>query len=196
MADYVTEDEVLAAWAAFESIQAVRRATLLTAASRRVDQYCRRTFEYSAAITETLDGDGSPVLYLSRPPVVSIASITVEGTALDNTNADAWKFKSLSGEVRRGTGRVPMWSGDRWPEGLDNITVVYAGGYQTIPDVVKEATILTLQSLASTNGTSSSFRREKLGTDYEYEQSEEMIANPTPPQVKLMLNPYRLRYIS
>ena len=78
---------------------------------------------YSASITEKFDGDRTEDLFLSRSPVVSVTSVTEDGTALTEGNNQDYVLYSNLGRLRK-IGRE-KWSAAK----LQNITVVYSAGY-------------------------------------------------------------------
>lgn len=92
--------------------------------------------KYSASITEKFDGDRTEDLFLSRSPVVSVTSVTEDGTALTEGNGDDYVLYANLGRLRK-VGR------ERWSNAkLQNITVVYSAGYSdsegTAEDVPKD----------------------------------------------------------
>lgn len=78
---------------------------------------------YSSSITETFDGDRTEDLFLSRSPVVSVTSVTEDGTTLTQGNDQDYVLYSKLGRLRK-IGRE-KWSAAK----LQNITVVYSAGY-------------------------------------------------------------------
>lgn len=63
-----------------------------TAINKKIDQasaaivrYCGREFA-KEDVTETLPGDGSNTLLLTRTPIISVTSLSYKGTALDTAN--------------------------------------------------------------------------------------------------------------
>jgi hypothetical protein len=161
MADLVTEAEVTAAWAGFADLAANERAALIAAASTAVEDHCGRTFA-SAATTESLDGPGLSRVWLSRRPVVSILSVTVNGETL---GADDYDFDPATGELYRGDGRTDPRHVQGFPRGRRNVTVVYTAGYATVPAPVKRATILVAKTLADQTQFTQTLQTEQLG-DY------------------------------
>ena len=78
---------------------------------------------YTASITEKFDGDKTEDLFLSRSPVVSVTSVTEDGTTLSEGNSNDYVLYSNIGRLRK-VGKN-KWSAVR----LQNITVVYTAGY-------------------------------------------------------------------
>lgn len=101
---------------------------LITACTSAMDAITSRNLA-AATYTEKLDGQasgwGKTNLYLKNHPINSVTSVSIDGAA-----------------VPAGTGTGPGWYlvddmvqlvGYAATEGQGNVTVVYNGGYQTIP---------------------------------------------------------------
>ena len=87
--------------------------------------------EYDASITEKFDGKEKTHLFLKVVPVVSVTSVTEDGFSLTEGNdKDYVAYLEEGFLVKTGKSR---WSDAR----MQNVTVVYAAGYSTIPDVIK-----------------------------------------------------------
>lgn len=80
--------------------------------------------EADAARTETHDPTWTDELWVERPPIRAVTSVTVDGTALSLSDTSGYLWYE-SGRLLR-TGHV--WSSD--PQG---IVVVYDAGYATVP---------------------------------------------------------------
>lgn len=126
---------------------------LIDSAQAEIERLCGRTaggFE-SASFTEVFDGDGSQTLRVSNGPISSITSITVGNSDPVTLSADSYTFKdrTISRLPFNGGGSFvsrdgwgdPLPIGSRSPcfdEGVQNVTVVYTGGYATVPDDLKQ----------------------------------------------------------
>lgn len=80
------------------------------------------------SFTQTLSGRGERSLLLSRRPVISVTSVTVDGVALASTDYSV----TPHGVLTRTAGR--------WPSGVDNIVVVYVAGRSVVPAGVLDGT--------------------------------------------------------
>jgi hypothetical protein len=89
----------------------------------RFDRECNRTF-LKGDYTETFDG-GAMWLLLDAYPVVSIASVSIGGTALAS---DGYTLNAKRGRLGYGDGD------SRWPEQMQSIDVAYTGGYVAAGD--------------------------------------------------------------
>lgn len=185
MADLITTSELTAAVPSLTGRADL--AQLVTAASLAVERYCGRTFA-QATLTETHNGRNRSRLWLKRRPVVSVASVTINGTALDNTTSDAWTFQPETGELRRGNGHDAEPFAPWFPWGLQNIVVTYTGGYSPIPADVKQATILWARHLADATKASGLYQSEAIG-DYSYTLAS-LDAQAGPPVALALLAPY------
>ena len=92
--------------------------------------------KYTATITEIFDGDKTEDLFLSRSPIISVTSVTEDGTALTSGNDNDYVVYAKLGRLRK-VGKE-KWSSAK----IQNITVVYAAGYSdsegTAEDVPKD----------------------------------------------------------
>lgn len=93
----------------------------------RFDEHLGRTLLRGASVTELHDGGGL-FLYLARFPVEAIASVHVsddqEWDANSLLESTDYRLSAARGKLGYGIeGATP------WPGGLQNIRVVYAGGY-------------------------------------------------------------------
>ncbi len=101
------------------------------AASAELEQLTSRIF-VTRTVTDTLDGQGRPDLWLSRRPIVSVTSVTMDGALVDPGRY----------VVDATLGRLRMPAGS-WTVGIANLVAVYSAGYgaqgaATLPvDVVR-----------------------------------------------------------
>ncbi len=130
---------------------------LLDAAVAQVRRACGRDLDTGfekATRTETLDGSGGQTVQLAEWPVSSITSVSLiddsgDTTALASTDYRVNTKNGILFRVGSQYGWYPsdVWGpmtgaeyGDapRWPEGFQNISVVYSGGYDVgagdVPD--------------------------------------------------------------
>lgn len=93
----------------------------------RFDGHCSRKFLYSAAEVEFMDGNRFS-LALRRFPIESVSTVHVDTDQLWETDtlldSDGYRVNKAQGLVFYGTSE-----GKRWPAGLQNIRVVYSGGF-------------------------------------------------------------------
>lgn len=107
-------------------------ADCINVASDQIEQFLRRSLA-AATVTDALDGTGTSLLSLSRPPVTSVTSVTEGGRVLD---ASEYQVDSAgSGLIRIGLGGGTAF----WTPGRSNIVVVFVGGFSPIPTRFRHA---------------------------------------------------------
>lgn len=184
MSDLVSVADVVAAWPDFASLDAGEQSSLIEAASRYVKDYTQRAF-LRTTYTEYLSGDGTKDLRLSHYPVLSVSSVTVDGT----TETD-YVLLPDEGILVRGDSTDDPAGSIGWDRGTRNIVVTYIGGEILVPEPVKRAVILMAKELQQ-RIDAGAMRREKLG-DYEYEMAgqEVTVYGRVPSVVAMLLAPY------
>jgi hypothetical protein len=146
VADFATSAE-LADFLGRESftdpVEVRQAALVLKLASGEIRAWTRQTIDYVANDTIVLAGSYGPALRLPEQPVVSVSSVKVDDQTLaptDYTLACGTLFygsaESTWGYQGASTRQPVNWGG---PD--SKITVVYAHGFQTVPDVVKLVTL-------------------------------------------------------
>ncbi|MCC6670401.1 MAG: hypothetical protein IT458_05025 [Planctomycetes bacterium] len=169
--------------------------SLLARVSAMVDRYCNRTIEAPVGdVTEYYDGSGCPDLFVLRYPIVSVTSVHVDA-------ARAWGAATLiasSSYATDAAGRIRLLPsasvpdlGVRgvFPEGVQNVRVVYVGGYTTVPEDLKEAAILWCSAIFA--------KRRKLGVlstsigAYSVTYGQASVTAPMPAEVRMVLDRYR-----
>lgn len=146
-------------------------------ASAALERHCGRKFQ-KASVTEKLKGTGTRELLLSRTPIVSITSVTLDEDVLD---ADDYEIEDAEvGILSRSNG----WPADEercigiaWTPipgtGERNIAVAYVGGYVlpndagtcTLPPDLERACIETVKSMSAAQLRDPAVSSEQLG-DY------------------------------
>lgn len=106
--------------------------------------------------TERYDGMGSPYIALRNTPVTSVTSVAIIAPDESSTTlaASDYYIEASAGILHRRAdslseygwtsylGEGPAMNRDRlpkWPEGRQNVSVVYTGGHATIPDSLTAA---------------------------------------------------------
>lgn len=191
----------------------VQRA--VTAASRAVARYCGRPFE-RATVTEYPAGYGRPLLLLDRAPIISIASVTEGGTAVDAAGFESLGAMADSGLVlRRGgvwmdtgayMGRITYGPADNVGRS-DGIAVTYTAGYVTpgqkalnaalvvtLPEDVQEAAVLVAAGMLRRRAIDPNVASEGLGDwSVSYRAA---LPSLVLPEVESVLAPYRSLRVS
>ena len=160
---------------------------VLDSASAEIRRWCGRdetTGFSSATRTEYYDGNDEITIQLREFPITSITSVTIryaDGTteALDSTTYRANTITGLLARIDASRGRFVSMRSDlqvsmgtflpepRFPQGFANITVVYVGGYSTIPSDLQMACMRMSDIMWSARGRDPTLTSEKIG-DYSY----------------------------
>lgn len=187
--DLVTTPEVLARWPKFSSYSSDVQAALISDCSALIQKQTRITFAVTQ-YTELIDGKNYPRIWVSNKPIVAIIGVSVNEEPLDTTQGWDYIFDPLQGEILRGIGqydpRFAVW----WPAGRRNIEVVYTAGYNPIPDDVKRATVITMQSYAALMNVSMTYKSESIG-DYNYTLADLPSFNNIPAPAMAILGNYQ-----
>ncbi len=116
---------------------------LLARAKAHCETYCGREFD-EATVEET--HDGGEVIFVKRPPIVSVSSIEVDGDALDS---DEYYVYTNYVRIKRKTPYEIETMGPDW-EKPQQVTITYTGGYSdadgthiSIPAELKEIVLET-----------------------------------------------------
>jgi hypothetical protein len=162
-------------------------AQILGWVSSDIRAYCGRAdsngFE-TATRTEYHGGTDDGTIQLTEWPITSITSITqtYAGGSTQVLDSGTYRVDAASGLVSRidvVRGRFASYNstylgqgGDfqpspRFEEGFNNYTVVYVGGYATIPGALQKATCLLADILFNGRGRDSSIQSETIG-QYSY----------------------------
>ena len=114
-------------------------AELVERISAIMAKRCHRTFEFEANLTEFYDGDGlSRELVVRRYPIVSVTSLYDDP---DRTYTSATLIAGTDYTVDNEWGIIRL-DGFRFLKGLQNIKVVYDGGYKVVPQDLERAALI------------------------------------------------------
>ncbi len=180
--------------------------TLIAQASDAIRKFCGRKFERET-ITETLPGTGTTRLWLTRTPISSITSVTVDNATVasdeytiedseaglllrhDDGSPPAPKSWALPGMLQWGLSRVPVKE-----SGSNNITIAYISGYllpsedgRDLPEDIERACIDTVKALYQGRKDSGRVKSQKIGDAAETINIETGLS----PNAELLLDPWR-----
>lgn len=127
--DYLADPAELAVWLGVPETDGKLLAAL-AAASRRFRGAVRHPVTLVVDDVVILDGTGSGSVLLPAAPVVAVASVELEGTALTAGTDFAW---SADGFLRR--------LGCPWPCTLRCLEVIYSHGNELVPEDVQEVVL-------------------------------------------------------
>lgn len=187
MADLITYARAIES-PAIAAADAALIASLITAASAAIETYCGREFT-STVRTEDYDGDGDKYLLLRAWPLTSVTSITItedDGTTYSIAAADLTLNEEV-GEIRV---KSVLTTSDfaYFPSGYQNISVVYTGGYATIPADIQQACVHLIETMLAANQQAGDVTSEKLG---DYAVTFAATDKGLPSLVRLLLARYR-----
>lgn len=181
MADLVTTAEYKAINGITTSDLDTVIGLMIDSASTMIRRYCGRDlttgFE-GASRTQVYDGNGYKELQLTEWPVTSITSVTLvqdDGSTSALTATD-YRVEGATGRLRRlgaATGRfasstwgevtTPGWGWEPgWDDGFQNWSVVYTGGYSTIPDDLKWACYRLIDWMMASRRTNPTLQSESI----------------------------------
>lgn len=178
---------------------------LLDAAEQAIRDYCNRPDGWTQAeITERIDGGGVNTFTVNNVPVASspapVVTVYYSNTVTETVSSSLYRFDGNSGEFRFIADNVlrfeyghdygDMYAYPAWPEGFQNIQVVYTGGYATIPAALTQAAKdMTLWLYWNRRGNKD-MQSESIGA-YSYTRWTPQPGQTLPPQVASLLDPYR-----
>lgn len=135
---------------------------------------------------ETVDGKDTPAIYVRGFPLISVTSITVNDAALS------------SAAYRVTPERIVMKNGDRFPRGLQNVTVTYSAGFSTMPEVFKQAMRMAVKAIYSAKSVDPNIAGESVPGVYSVTYAMGQGAGRTgisagtmPLNAQIMLDPFR-----
>lgn len=134
---------VSADWPAFVGLAEVKQHLNIAASNTTHDEELRGFVLSASAVvedivgtvarktyTETYSGRGDTAILLRHRPVLSVTSVTVNGSAVTDFSVNAHGILS----------RASAYSALTWPRGVDNIAVVYQAGRVAPPHNLLDAT--------------------------------------------------------
>lgn len=116
--------------------------TLIASCSAYIEAWLSRSI-LQATYTETRNGVGSPIMVLRQFPIISVASVSLNGNTLlprpplspsmtvTGTDYPGYVFDDVS----------VMLDGGVFYKGFQNVTIVYDAGYATVPPDIDHACV-------------------------------------------------------
>jgi hypothetical protein len=117
--------------------------------------------------TDYLDGDGTRLMLLSWPRVLSVtAAATRSSTTWTSLTAgELAQLQPQSSEL--------YWEDSAWPHGIRNVRVTYVAGHHSVPTVVKRAALMiAVTELPATNVPFSADRYDADGMAVTFAQGD------------------------
>lgn len=185
----------------------------INSVSDQIESYCSRSFAYEAARVEKVAGFGSHFLLVSKTPILSIASITYDGSTIASTDYEI-HGDGMSGEIRRDGGWI--WTAGSKVHFIEAVPlpgserlmyeVTYEAGFvtpakaadlskaRTLPYDLEDACIQLISARYLSRGTNPYIKSEKLmshSITYIGESSNGGGGAAIPSRVETLLHPYR-----
>jgi len=116
-----------------------------------IDEYTGESYSGAATYTESVDGDGiNDTIILSHTPIISVTSVSIDGVALQSTDYKVYNsgYIKLVSSVGSAIDRATGTAGAAFPEGQQNVVIVYSGGVVSVPAYVKLAAMLCLAEIS------------------------------------------------
>lgn len=180
-----------------------RLAAILAAAESWLTRRTGRAF-VQASYTTVLDGNGWETLLLPERPVTAITSVT-EKFADGSTavlDSDTYRFgangllrRTFVGRSRFARQSAASWRADVdegggfrnpyvWTEGYQNFSVVYTGGFATIPDDLKYTVYRLIDWFYKSAGEDPTMLSESIGA---YSYTRAPATESMPPDIALFV---------
>ncbi|MEI7443268.1 MAG: head-tail connector protein [Burkholderiales bacterium] len=110
--------------------------SLIQAASNAMETVMNRTVA-AASYTDLVDGNGKAGMMLSNWPVISVTSVTIDGTSVPASTGYGASGYAQDENVVFLRNRV-------FTKGARNVSIVYQAGWATVPDDLKQACVETV----------------------------------------------------
>jgi hypothetical protein len=109
---------------------------LIAAVSGEIQDWLDRAIIQATATDERIDSIGDTKLHTRYYPIISISSLTENGTALvEDTGFECKEWDKVEGALIRLSGGYPT----AWAAGSRVVTVTYSHGYAYTPDAIVQA---------------------------------------------------------
>ena len=110
--------------------------TLIAAVSAEIQGAIGRKIIQATVTDERVDSIGDHVIGVNEYPIISVSSLSEDGTALTEDTGFEMKAQDLArGQIVRLSGGDPT----AWASGRRIVTVTYSHGYATVPEDIKQA---------------------------------------------------------
>lgn len=171
---------------------------LITAVSAAIETYCARTFG-QATYTETRNGNNADRIVVRNRPLTAVTSVTVNTLALplapdaasfgyvfDDTMIYIRQGQRLSPPPAGATGGFPVC----FERGIQNVTLVYTGGFATVPADVSQAAVSWIGYLIAKRQ-----RLDKKSETMPQGQTQGWDLSAMPEFVKAVIDTYRVTMV-
>jgi len=108
-------------------------------ATARIREYCRWHIYPSLTVTLALSTDGGHDLLLPTLHLTALSSIAWTDTNTARTAIDRDDLEPIDDGLPSDTG-ILRWK-YQWPYGINNVTVTFTHGYDTLPEALREVAV-------------------------------------------------------
>lgn len=170
---------------------------LIPKVSAAIEAFCARTFG-QAVYTENRNGNGADRIVVRNRPLIGVTSVTINtlavppapdaasfGYVFDDTMIYIRMGQRLSPPPAGATGGFPV----SFERGIQNVVLVYTGGYATVPADVNQAACEWI-AYKTAKRTRLDKKSESLG-----QQTVGFDLSGMPDAVKALLGPYRITMV-
>jgi hypothetical protein len=111
---------------------------MITALSESIDKDLGRTIK-AANYNETRSGEGTKLMFVLNPPIISVTSVYVDGVSIPAKSTDPTQTITSNGYFA--SEKYISLFGYSFSRGLDNVQLNYRGGYNSAPPDLEQACI-------------------------------------------------------
>ena len=98
--------------------------------------------EFTAGnMKEIRSGTGGRIMFVKRPPINSVTSVHIDGQSISAKSSNVADFLKNNGYSFQANGSYISLSGNNFARGIDNVQLIYNGGYGEIPFDLEQACI-------------------------------------------------------
>lgn len=136
---------------------------MINDATAAIEKHCQRRFA-STSYTDRLDGTDRKLLYLCNKPIISVSSVTIDGTAITaasdyDDDSQYWIEPKFNGVKCIGA----IYRADKWDAGSQNVVVSYTAGYASIPDDIRRACNMLIKEWYNIYQNEEGLKSESIG---------------------------------
>lgn len=172
-------------------------AALVSSCSTQIQNFIGYQLE-QATYTRTFNGLGGHTLLLPDRPVVSVASVTVNGInipqAVVSTSPGFLNDAKFCFITQGGAWTNGQFSANQFMRGVQNVTITYTAGYVTIPTDIQQACLFWIASAYGLIGLNPAVKKYRAGdTEMDFQWAT-VVGKTTlliPPIIAAILQPYK-----
>lgn len=113
---------------------------IISGASEWIRQETSREFT-AGNVTEIRSGTGGRIMFVKCPPINSVTSVHIDGSSISAKSSNVADFLNSNGYSFQANGTYIALSGHIFARGIDNVQLIYNGGYNSVPFDLEQACI-------------------------------------------------------